>query len=120
MTKKSAACPVETTLEVIHGRWKVLVIQHLLDGTKRFGMLHRALPGISHRTLTKQLRELEAAGLVRRKVFRQVPPRVDYSLTALGRSLEPVLLAMHEWGESYARQVAKGGAAPDRGASSQG
>ncbi len=108
MTKKSVSCPVETTLAVIHGRWKVLVIHHLLDGIKRFGELHRALPGISHRTLTKQLRELEAHRLIRRKVYREVPPKVEYSLTLLGESLQPVLVAMHEWGETYAQKVTKG------------
>src|SRR5687768_1100624 len=102
MPKKSVSCPVETTLAVIHGRWKVLVIHHLLEGIKRFGELHRALPGISHRTLAKQLRELEAARLIRRKVYREVPPKVEYSLTPLGESLKPVLLAMDAWGQSYA------------------
>jgi DNA-binding HxlR family transcriptional regulator len=105
MAQKSVSCPVETTLAVIHGRWKVLVIHHLLDGTRRFGELHRALPGISHRTLAKQLREMEAARLIRRKVYPVVPPKVEYSLTALGESLKPVLMAMDEWGRSYARRV---------------
>lgn len=108
MNRKSVSCPVETTLAVIHGRWKVLLIHHLLDGTKRFGELHRALPGISHRTLAQQLREMEAARLVRRKVYRQVPPKVEYSLTPLGESLKPVLVAMHVWGEEYAKAVAGG------------
>ncbi len=105
MNRKTVSCPVETTLAVIHGRWKVLIIHHLLEGTKRFGELHRALDGVSHRTLAQQLRELEAARLIRRKVYRQVPPKVEYSLTPLGESLKPVLLAMHEWGESYARKT---------------
>jgi len=77
------------------------MLHYLLDGTMRFNDLHRKLDGISHRTLTKQLRELEAAGIVHRKIYLQVPPKVEYSLTALGRTLEPVLLAMHEWGEEY-------------------
>jgi DNA-binding HxlR family transcriptional regulator len=105
MSRKSISCPVETTLAVIHGRWKVLIIHHLLDGVKRFGALHRAMAGISHRTLTQQLRELERDGLVRRKVYAEVPPKVEYSLTPLGKSLHPVLLAMHDWGEAYARKV---------------
>src|SRR5262249_19141234 len=105
MSRKAVSCPVETTLAVIHGRWKVLVIHHLLDGVKRFGELHRALSGISHRTLAQQLREMEAHRLVRRKVYRQVPPKVEYTLTPLGQSLKPVLLAMHEWGEAYARKA---------------
>lgn len=107
MTTKSVSCPVETTLAVINGRWKVLVIHHLLEGIKRFGELHRALPGISHRTLVKQLREMETARLIRRKVYREVPPKVEYSLTPLGESLKSVLLAMHEWGETYAQKVTK-------------
>ena len=107
MHKKAVTCPVETTLAVIHGRWKVLVIHHLLGGIKRFGELHRALPGISHRTLAKQLREMEAARLIRRKVYREVPPKVEYSLTPLGESLKPVLMAMDEWGQIYAQKVMK-------------
>ncbi len=103
-TEKKVSCPVETTLGVIGGRWKLLVLHYLLDGTKRFGQLHRLLDGISHRTLTKQLRELEAAGVLRRNVYREVPPKVEYSLTPLGKSLEPVLLAMHAWGERFTRQ----------------
>jgi DNA-binding HxlR family transcriptional regulator len=99
--RKAVSCPVETTLDVIGGRWKVLVLHYLLDGAVRFNDLHRKLEGISHRTLTKQLRELEAAGIVHRKIYLQVPPKVEYSLTALGRTLEPVLLAMHEWGEGF-------------------
>jgi DNA-binding HxlR family transcriptional regulator len=105
MPKKSVHCHVETTLGVIHGRWKVLVIHHLLEGVKRFSELHRALAGISHRTLTQQLRELESDRLIRRKVYAEVPPRVEYSLTPLGHSLQPVLLAMHAWGENYAQKM---------------
>jgi DNA-binding HxlR family transcriptional regulator len=107
MNRKAVSCPVETTLSVINGRWKVLVIHHLLEGVKRFGELHRALDSVSHRTLAQQLRELKTARLVRRKVYRQVPPKVEYSLTPLGESLKPVLLAMHEWGEAYAEKVTK-------------
>jgi DNA-binding HxlR family transcriptional regulator len=103
--KKAVTCPVETTLDVIHGRWKVLVIHRLLEGTRRFGELHRTLPGISHRTLAKQLREMEAHRLIRRKVYPEVPPKVEYSLTPLGESLQPVLVAMGAWGEAYARQT---------------
>lgn len=105
MKTKSVSCPVETTLSVINGRWKVLVIYYLTDGVKRFGELHRALPGISHRTLTKQLRELEANGLIRRKVYPQVPPKVEYSLAPLGKRLAPVLKALHTWGEMYEKET---------------
>jgi DNA-binding HxlR family transcriptional regulator len=100
MSKKAVGCPVETTLAVIGGRWKVLILQELFGGVKRFNELHRALVGVSHRTLAQQLRELEAKGIVRRKVYRQVPPKVEYSLTALGETLKPILDAMHEWGEA--------------------
>jgi DNA-binding HxlR family transcriptional regulator len=97
--KKTLSCPVETTIAAIGGRWKVLVIHHLLERKQRFGELLRLLGGISARTLTRQLRELEACGLINRHVHQQVPPRVEYSLTPLGRELEPVLYAMHAWGE---------------------
>ena len=105
MSQKSVSCPVETTLALIHGRWKVLIIHHLLEGVKRFGELHRALAGISHRTLAKQLRELETACLISRKLYPQVPPKVEYSLTPLGESLKPVLLAMDEWAKTYSQKV---------------
>jgi len=97
--KKSVGCPVETTIEAIGGRWKVLVIHHLLEGTKRFGELTRLLHGVSARTLTRQLRELAESGVIERYVHQTIPPRVDYSLTPLGRKLTPTLKAMHDWGE---------------------
>ncbi|MBI1824990.1 MAG: helix-turn-helix transcriptional regulator [Planctomycetes bacterium] len=103
--KKAVGCPVETTIRVIGGRWKVLVLHHLLDGTKRFAELHRALTGISHRTLTKQLRELESDGIISRKVYPQIPPKVEYSITPLGKKLSPVLFAMHDWGAEFDRVV---------------
>ncbi|MCL4692774.1 MAG: helix-turn-helix transcriptional regulator [Candidatus Hydrogenedentes bacterium] len=101
---KSISCPVETTLQVVGGRWKVLILHYLFDGTLRFGELHRRLAGISHRTLTKQLRELEADGVIRRKVYSEIPPKVEYSLLPLGRKLGKVLQAMHKWGEEYEEQ----------------
>lgn len=107
--KKAVGCPVETTLRVIGGRWKVLVIHQLLDGPRRFGALGKALSGVSARTLAKQLRELEADGVVDRNVLRVMPPMVEYSLTAEGRKLTPILLAMHEWGEAYERAEASRG-----------
>jgi DNA-binding HxlR family transcriptional regulator len=105
MSKKSVRCPVETTLAIIGGLWKVLILRELLGGTKRFKELHRALAGVTHRTLTQQLRELEAHRIIRRKVYRQVPPKVEYSLTPLGETLKPVLDAMHQWGEKYPRRL---------------
>jgi DNA-binding HxlR family transcriptional regulator len=96
--QKVASCPVETTLKVIGGRWKVLIIHFLLEDTKRFGELTRSLGSISARTLSKQLRELEDDGVVNRKNFGEIPPKVEYSLTPLGKSLEQVLLSMEAWG----------------------
>jgi DNA-binding HxlR family transcriptional regulator len=107
-SRKSVSCPVETTLRVIGGRWKVLVLHYLLEDTKRFNELHRLLGGISPRTLTKQLRELERDGIIRRKVFPVIPPRVEYSLSSLGKSLEPVLSSMGDWGDAFAHRVPDG------------
>ena len=104
-SRKTVSCPVESTLRVIEGRWKVLVLYHLLEGIKRFNQLHRLLGGISPRTLAKQLRELERDGILRRKVFPEIPPRVEYSLTPLGKSLEPVLLAMGQWGDAFSHRL---------------
>lgn len=95
---KKVSCPVETTLKVIGGRWKVLIIHFLLEGTLRFGELTRSLGNISARTLSKQLRELEADGVVERKDFGEIPPKVEYSLTSLGKTLEPILHSMEAWG----------------------
>lgn len=105
--KKTVGCPVETTLKVIGGRWKVLIIHFLLEDTKRFGELTRSLGGISARTLSKQLRELEDDGVVNRKDFGEIPPKVEYSLTLLGKSLEQVLLSMEAWGTSVEKQRTK-------------
>jgi DNA-binding HxlR family transcriptional regulator len=101
VVKKAVSCPVETAIEIIGGRWKVLILQELFAGTRRFSELHRALGGVSHRTLTQQLRELESHGILRRKVHRQIPPKVEYSLTPLGETLKPVIGVMHDWAETY-------------------
>ena len=95
------ACPVETTLTLIGDKWKVLIIRDLLTGTKRFNELMRSVTGITQKVLTSHLRAMEAAGLVSRKVYAEVPPRVEYTLTELGQSLKPVLDAMWAWGEGY-------------------
>lgn len=91
------SCPVEAMVEVIGGKWKGVILYHLLDGTKRFNELKRLKPNITQRMLTLQLRELEADGIIHREVYREVPPKVEYSLTELGKSLRPVILLMMEW-----------------------
>jgi DNA-binding HxlR family transcriptional regulator len=94
-------CPVEVTLAIIGGKWKVLILFYLLDSTQRFNELQRLLAGITHRTLARQLKELERDGIVHREAYAEIPPRVEYSLTPLGRSLEPVLRQMHDWGHNF-------------------
>ena len=95
------ACPVETTLTMIGDKWKVLILRDLLPGTKRFGELKKSIGSVSQKVLTAQLRDMEQNGLVHREVFAEVPPRVEYSLTELGRSLKPILDAMWNWGEEF-------------------
>ncbi|NOY83800.1 MAG: helix-turn-helix transcriptional regulator [Nitrospirae bacterium] len=95
---EKSTCPVEKTLKVIGGRWKVLILRELFKGTRRFGELQRGVKGITQKMLTQQLRELEADNIVHREVYRQIPPKVEYSLKSLGLSLEPVLEAMNTWG----------------------
>ncbi|ADK15486.1 MULTISPECIES: winged helix-turn-helix transcriptional regulator [Clostridium] len=102
MDKKDLpACPVETTLSLIGDKWKVLIIRDLLTGTKRFGELKKSVGSISQKVLTQNLRQMEQDGLVNRKVYAEVPPRVEYSLTSLGFSLKPILDVMWSWGEEY-------------------
>jgi DNA-binding HxlR family transcriptional regulator len=113
-SRKAIGCPVEVTLRVIEGRWKVLVLHHLLDETRRFNELHRLLVGVSARTLAKQLRELERDGIIRRKVYPEIPPRVEYSLTDFGKTLRPVLFAMHDWGNAFSRRLRPSDAAAAR------
>ena len=100
-----SGCAVEAALGVIGGRWKGVVLYWLLGGKLRFGELGRRLTNCSARVLTLQLRELEEDGLVKRTVYAEVPPRVEYELTAFGRSLEPVILGLKEWGERYQRRL---------------
>lgn len=98
------ACPVETTLTLIGDKWKVLILRDLMPGTKRFGELKKSVGSVSQKVLTAQLRAMESSGLVHREVYAEVPPRVEYSLTELGKSLKPIFDSMVVWGESYKRQ----------------
>ena len=104
MHKELPACPVETTLTLIGDKWKVLILRDLLPGTKRFGELKKSVGNVTQKVLTTQLRDMEEQGLVRRRVYAEVPPRVEYNLTDLGKSLKPVLDAMWAWGAGYQKQ----------------
>lgn len=95
------ACPVETTLMLIGDKWKVLILRDLMPGTKRFGELKKSIGSVSQKVLTAQLRAMEESGLIARKVYAEVPPRVEYSLTEHGKSLKPILDAMQDWGDEY-------------------
>ena len=99
--KRLPACPVETTVTLIGDKWKVLILRDLLPGTKRFGELKKSIGSVSQKVLTAQLRDMEESGLLSRKVYAEVPPRVEYTLTDLGYSLKPILDAMWNWGEEY-------------------
>ncbi|GAA2793410.1 helix-turn-helix domain-containing protein [Saccharopolyspora taberi] len=101
-------CTIEAAMAVVGGKWKLAILNHLFDGTRRFGELGRALPGITQRMLTRQLRELEADGLVHRTVHPEVPPKVEYSVTAIGQSLRPIAAQLQEWGVQYRRHVDSG------------
>lgn len=103
------ACPVETTLTLIGNKWQVLILRDLsLNGTMRFKELQRSIGKVSQKVLTGNLRAMEESGIVRRKAFAEVPPRVEYSLTDLGQTLKPVLDAMRAWGEGYRERVRQG------------
>ena len=101
--KENSSCPVETTLGLIGGKYKTLILWHLAEAKMRFSQLQKAIPKATPKILTQQLRELESEGLIHREVFAVIPPKVEYSLTKLGKSLMPVLMAMRDWGTSYLR-----------------
>ena len=101
MERQLPACPVETTLELIGDKWKVLILRDLVGGTKRFGELKKSIGSVSQKVLTSQLRDMEDKGLVSRTVYAEVPPRVEYTLTETGYSLKPILDAMANWGAEY-------------------
>ena len=98
------ACPVETTLTLISDKWKVLILRDLMNGTLRFSELKKSIGHVTQKVLTAQLRQMEASGLLTRKVYAEVPPRVEYTLTELGYSLKPVMGALWKWGENYQAQ----------------
>ncbi|KZE63203.1 MarR family transcriptional regulator [Paenibacillus polymyxa] len=101
---KTFFCELEVTLEVIGGKWKGLVLYYLIKGPKRTGELKRLVHNISQKMLIQTLRELETDGLIRRKMYNQVPPKVEYSTTELGQSLEPILRSLCDWGGNYVEQ----------------
>lgn len=105
LTKRLPLLPAERALKVIAGRWKPIILYHLFDGALRLSELHRRMSAISQKVLIQQLREMEEHGIVHREIFRQVPPRVEYNATPLGLSLEPVLLALCDWGRRHAREL---------------
>lgn len=106
--KALPACPVEITLTLIGSKWKVLILRDLIDGKKRFGELKKSIGTVSQKVLTAQLREMEADGLVIRTVYPEVPPRVEYELSELGKSLKPVLDSLWSWGLGYKERLASG------------
>lgn len=101
MSKKESFCPVEVTLSVLSGKWKLMIIYYLMQDTKRFNQLQRDLGGITHRSLSQQLKELEGDGLIIRKDYGEIPPRVEYSLSPIGKSLDGVLQSMEGWAQQY-------------------
>ena len=105
MSKEIPACPVEMTLQLIGDKWKVLIIRDLLDGTKRFNELMRSVTGITQKVLTSNLRSMENDGLLTRKVYPEVPPKVEYTLTATGYSLKPIFDSMVAWGTEYKKKI---------------
>jgi len=109
MANEQFGCPVEITLSLLGSKWKILILRELFVGTKRFGELARGVPNISQKMLTQQLRQMEADNLIKRKIYPEVPPRVEYSLTDIGKSLSPILDSMHKWGARYMMQNGKKG-----------
>lgn len=100
-----SACPVEVTLKLMGNKWKILIIRDLLDGTKRFGELKKSVGNITQKVLTSNLRSMEESGLLIRKVYAQVPPKVEYTLTETGYSLKPILDSMAKWGDDYKSNI---------------
>ena len=99
--RKQVSCPAEITLNVISGKWKLLILQRLYQKVNRFGELHRALNGISEKVLSQELRNLEKCGIITRRTYAEIPPKVEYAITPLGKRLEPIVQSMQEWGMAY-------------------
>jgi len=106
-TAQQIVCPVEAALDLVGGKWKGVILYHLRSKVRRFNELRRLIPGVSQRMLTKQLRELEADRIIHRKIFRQIPPKVEYSLTGFGETLSPILAELEKWGANYLQEAAK-------------
>lgn len=100
-------CPVEAALEAVGGKWKGVILYHLRGGTKRYNELRQLIPDVTQRMLTKQLRELEADQIVYRKVYAEVPPKVEYSMSEFGETLSPILTALEHWGSRYLERLSK-------------
>jgi DNA-binding HxlR family transcriptional regulator len=105
-------CPIGTTINVLGGKWKILILFSLNQGTKRFNELRREIPDVTQRMLTNQLRELENDKIISRKIYAEVPPKVEYALTDIGKTLAPVLDALKKWGQCYVRKMAGGNIEP--------
>ncbi|MEN3028439.1 MAG: helix-turn-helix domain-containing protein [Aquificaceae bacterium] len=101
LKNNSPACPAELAIQILSGKWKLYILKNLMEGKKRFSQLQKSIPGITQRMLSKQLRELEACGLVRRTIYPVVPPMVEYELTEIGKRLESIFEIMHRWGMEY-------------------
>jgi DNA-binding HxlR family transcriptional regulator len=102
--KKEKDCPLQVISKIIGGKWKLLIMLHLLDGTKRFNELRRLIPDVTQRMLTNQLRELEKEGIITRKIYAQVPPKVEYSLSDIGKNLKPAFDQLRSWGITYLKK----------------
>lgn len=98
-------CAVEATADILGGKWKAVILYYLFQGPKRFNQLKRLLPAVTQRMLTLQLRELELDGIIHREIYKEIPPRVEYSLTEFGMSLGPIVVQMRDWGEAYMEQI---------------
>ena len=98
-------CSVEAALDVIGGKWKGVILFHLVEGTHRFGELQRLIPNVTRRMLTLSLRELEEVGLIHREVYKQVPPKVEYSMTEYGLTLKPIIVSLRAWGDNYLERL---------------